>query len=476
MKEQKIKTLFQAHFGYEPIEIHQLPASGSSRKYFKIKTKNEFILGAYNDDIRENEAFFSFTNTFLQHNLSVPKIFAINNEKDCYLLEYLGESTLFDFITNERKTNEFPHSAIQYYHKVLDELPKFQVIAGKNLDYSFCYPRSAFDKQSIQWDLNYFKYYFLKLAGIHFNEQKLENDFQKLIDYLLDEPSDFFLYRDFQSRNIIVNQEHISFIDYQGGRKGALQYDIASLLWDAKADIPNEIRLQLLEYYLDSLSKYLNFDKETFKKYYYLFVLVRILQAMGAYGYRGFYEQKKHFLQSIPYALNNLTWLFDHINFPIELPELFQCLQRLSKAEKIQKIITKTDHQLIVRVFSFSYKIGFPEDISGNGGGHVFDCRALPNPGREEHFKTKTGCDIEVKEFLEELPEIERFFRNVKDIVFQSTENYLERGFENLMVSFGCTGGQHRSVYFTERLAKALKEHFSIKVVVHHNEQPQLNH
>ncbi|MDD4848177.1 MAG: RNase adapter RapZ [Bacteroidales bacterium] len=475
MIEQKIKSLFKAHFGYEPLQMELLPASGSSRKYYILETKNKKILGAYNDDIRENEAFLNFTEHFLQCHLSVPAVFAVNDEKDAYLLEYLGDTTLFDFITQQKTTTEFPSSAIKYYHQVLDELPKFQVVAGRDLNYSFCYPRAAFDRQSIQWDLNYFKYYFLKLAGITFNEQKLENDFQELIEYLLQASSDFFLYRDFQSRNIIVNDNKVYFIDYQGGRKGALQYDIASLLWDAKADIPNEIRLQLLNHYLETLSNFIKVDKKSFTQYYYMFVLVRILQAMGAYGYRGFYEQKKHFLQSIPFALNNLNWLFDHVVFPIELPELFHCLQQLPQSEKIKGIIKKVEHQLVVRIFSFSYKKGFPKDASGNGGGHIFDCRALPNPGREERFKTKTGHDQEVKDFLNGDAAVERYFNNVKDIVFQSIENYTERGFENLMVSFGCTGGQHRSVYFAERMAAAVNQHFSVKVVLQHNEQTQLN-
>jgi hypothetical protein len=324
--------------------------------------------------------------------------------------------------------------------------------------------------------LNYFKYYFVKLSGVAFNEQRLENDFKTLTAFLLEAPRDYFMYRDFQSRNVMVRNENVYFIDYQGGRKGALQYDIASLLWDAKADMPHETRNELLELYLDELSKVITINKTDFKKYYHAFILIRILQALGTYGYRGFYERKSHFIQSIPYALQNLRWLFDNITFPVEIEELTNVLKAMVDSENLKEIVAKSHRQLTVSVSSFSYRRGIPYDPTSNGGGHVFDCRILSNPGKEQQYLELTGCDNAVATYLNNAPDTEIFLNHVKGIVEQSVLCYMSRNFGNLMVSFGCTGGQHRSVYCAEQMTTFLRERFpEVRILIHHYEQKHLN-
>jgi len=473
---KKLIELFSDIYGGSPDTLHCLPSSGSSRVYYILKQGETTVLGAYNQDVTENMAFFSFSEHFSACGLPVPKIIAINPEKDAYLLEYLGDTTLYDFLSAHRADKSFSPQTVDYYRKVVAWLPKFQVEAGRGIDYTVCYPRMAFDEQSIQWDLNYFKYYFVKLSGVAFNEQRLEDDFKTLTAFLLEAPSDYFLYRDFQSRNVMVQGDDVYFIDYQGGRKGALQYDIASLLWDAKADMPHETRNELLELYLNELSKIIAINRADFKNYYHAFVLVRILQALGAYGYRGFYERKAHFLQSIPYALQNLRWLFDNVTFPVEIKELTSVLRAMIDAVAIQEFATQQHQQMTVSVHSFSYRRNIPHDFTGNGGGYVFDCRALPNPGQEQQYQDLTGCDEAVERYLDNAPEVEKFLTHAQAIVKQSVVRYVSRDFKSLMVSFGCTGGRHRSVYCAERTAAFLRKHFpDVRVTVYHHEQKQLN-
>ncbi|MBN2681521.1 MAG: phosphotransferase [Bacteroidales bacterium] len=434
-------------------------------------------MGVYNEDIKENEAFFSFTKTFLKHGLNVPAILGTEKEKKIYLLQDLGDLTLFSFLTEARKEKGFSSKIIEVYKKVLEKLPEFQIVAGKNIDYSKCYPRDSFDRQSMMWDMNYFKYYFLKLAKIPFDEQLLEDDFHKFADFLLQADSNYFLYRDFQSRNIMLVDGEPYFIDYQGGRKGALQYDVASLLYDAKADIPQIIRNQLLEFYLNELEKYIKFDKEQFRNHYYGYVIIRIMQAMGAYGFRGFYEKKKHFLASIPYAMENLRWIVENVEIPVEVPNLIKVLKEVSNSEKLKKLAPKVNPEktsaLTVSITSFSYKKGIPVDETGNGGGFVFDCRAIHNPGKYDEYKELTGMDLPVQQFLAGEQEMDDFLTGVFMLVDQSVEKYISRGFQNLMVNFGCTGGQHRSVYSAEMLAKHLKSKYPVKIILKHREQEE---
>lgn len=469
IKDQLI-NLFESHFREEVTFFEQLPASGSYREYARLKSENHQVIGAYNHDVKENRAFLEFSGHFRNKNIPVPEIYTVSADERTYLQEDLGNMTLFDYLSKTRETEGFSLKIVDEYKKVLKELPRIQLVAGKDIDYSVCYPREAFDKQSMMWDLNYFKYYFLKLAKISFDEQALEDDFQAFSDYLLAVDNNAFLYRDFQSRNIMLKEGKVYFIDYQGGRKGALQYDLASLLYDAKANIPEAEREELLEFYLDELSQYKHIDRIKFKSLYDGYVLIRIMQAMGAYGFRGFYEKKEHFLKSIPFALKNLETLLAKNTIQIELPELFKVLKAVTESAFL-KTISPVNDRLTVRISSFSYKKGIPADPSGNGGGFVFDCRAIHNPGKYLEFKHLTGKDMQVQQFLEEKSQMPEFLTLVFGLVRQSVEVYISRGFSHLSVSFGCTGGQHRSVYAAEKLADYLKNNFPVTVVLQHIEQ-----
>jgi hypothetical protein len=351
-------------------------------------------------------------------------------------------------------------------------LPRFQIEAGKSLNYNFCYPRAQFDKQSMMWDLNYFKYYFLKLGKIPFDEQTLETDFHTFANYLLGADCSYFLYRDFQSRNIMIKDGRPYFIDYQGGRKGALHYDLASLLFDAKADLPHNVRAELLQYYISVVKKYAEIEESEFIQMFFGYVLIRIVQALGAYGFRGFYEKKEHFLKSIPFAIDNLSWLLNTVSFPIKMPSLIDALQGVINSEEFRQIVEvrRVRDKLEVSLFSFSYRQSIPQDHSGNGGGFVFDCRSIHNPGRYNQYKMLTGKDEAVKKFLLEESDAERFLSNVFAIVRQTIDVYITRKFTNLMISFGCTGGQHRSVYCADRMAEYLKSIPEIEVTVKHKE------
>jgi len=469
MIQQHLSLLFENWACEKAENIVLLPASGSYRKYYRINGKSKNCLGVYNNDKKENRAFITFSFHFLKHSLQVPKIYAENTEELIYLIEDFGDETLFIRLQNLHSQNASENDIIQLYKKVIDELPKFQILASKDIDFSNCYPRPEFDKQSMLWDLNYFKYYFLKLAQIPFDEQNLEIDFHVFSDFLLETQTDYFLYRDFQSRNIMLHKDKPYFIDYQGGRRGALQYDIASLLYDAKADLSDSTRETLLQYYIEQIQIYIKIDKESFLAYYYGYVIIRILQAMGAYGFRGFYEKKPLFLQSIPYAVSNLEWILKNLKLPIHIPCLLNTLSKLSEAVKIKEIINS--HQLIISINSFSYKKQIPVDNSGNGGGFVFDCRALPNPGRLEIYKSFTGKDQVVIDYLENENVVKQFLDNVFNTIGISIDNYIERGFSNLMINFGCTGGQHRSVYCAENISKRIKEKYNLNCRIRHIEQ-----
>ena len=468
--KNKLQSLFKKEFGSEPSSFELLPQSGSYREYARISDGKHTVIGAWNTDVKENLAFLTFSRQLTESGIPVPQIYIVSDDTTCYLQEDLGKVTLFDFITDTRKSEGFSRTLIEEYKKVLRVLPRIQVVAGENIDYSVCYPRSAFDKQSMLWDLSYFKYYFLKLARISFDEQLLEDDFQRFTDYLLSADNHFFMYRDFQSRNIMLKDGDVYFIDYQGGRRGALQYDLASLLYDGKADIPQPIRNELFGFYIEELEKIMPVDRFEFMRYYRGFVIIRIMQAMGAYGFRGFYEKKTHFLKSIPYALDNLAHLLQRLDLPVELAELNRVLNEVVDSTFLRNL-GKEEHNLTVRITSFSYKKGIPQDPSGNGGGFVFDCRAIHNPGKYLEYKTLTGKDPAVKEFLEEKSEIREFLQAVILLVDQSIKKYIDRGFTHLSVNFGCTGGQHRSVYAAEKLAEHVRNNFPVNVVLSHREQ-----
>jgi aminoglycoside/choline kinase family phosphotransferase len=466
-----LKKLFEQHFHFpvERVEPVQGELGGSGRKIMRLTGKGSSAIGILYGVREENVAFLEFSRHFRKHGLPVPEVYGEDLESGAYLEEDLGDTSLFELLSKNRKGENIGPEAVEAYRRAIATLPRFQVEAGRDLNYKVCYPRGSFDRQSISWDLNYFKYYFLRLAGIPFSEQALEDDFGRLTKFLLSAPRDYFLYRDFQSRNIMLRDGQPYFLDYQGGRKGALQYDVASLLYDAKADLPPELRQQLLDHYLETLRGFVDVKREVFLQHYYAYVYIRIMQALGAYGFRGFYERKVHFLQSVPYALKNLRWLLHNVTLPVALPTLLEAFHSMLRSEKLQGLASDADN-LVVRIVSFSFHRGLPKDETGNGGGFVFDGRSLPNPGREEQFKALTGKDAPVIEYLNQQDSAHQFLASVMALVDASVGNYQQRGFKNLMVSFGCTGGQHRSVYLAEQVAKRLRGRSGLEVVVTHRE------
>ena len=464
-----LKRLFERHFRIAAEDAIPLQGQlgGSGRAIVRLTGGGFRTIGIVHPVREENVAFLEFSRHFRRHGLPVPEIYAEDLSEGAYLEEDLGDTTLFEFLGANRAGEIIAPRAIESYRNVVAMLPRFQVEAGRDLNYKVCYPRSSFDRQSINWDLNYFKYYFLRLAGIPFNEQALEIDFGRLTKFLLGANHDYFLYRDFQSRNVMLREGRPYFLDYQGGRKGALQYDIASLLYDGKADLPPGLRQELLDYYIDCVGSFIGIGRDAFLEHYYGYVYVRIMQALGAYGFRGFYERKAHFLQSVPFALKNLRWLAENVRLPIELPALMDAFQAMAGSEKLLGLANSAN-PLTVRVFSFSFHREKPVDPSGNGGGFVFDARSLPNPGREEQYKLLTGNDQAVIDFLNRQGAVHQFLASVLSLVDSSVSSYQRRGFNSLMVSFGCTGGQHRSVYLAEQLAKHLRDSDRVDVIVQH--------
>ena len=478
-----LKQLFEQYF-HSPVErVQPLQGQlgGSGRSIIRLSSRQQSAIGILYGVREENVAFLEFSRHFRQHGLPVPEIYAEKLSEGAYLEQDLGNVTLFDFLSQNRNREVIAPTVVDSYRKVLEILPRFQIEAGRDLNYKVCYPRASFDRQSINWDLNYFKYYFLRLAGIPFNEQALEQDFTRLTKFLLSADHDYFLYRDFQSRNIMLHDGAPFFVDFQGGRRGALQYDVASLLYDAKADLPPALRQQLLDHYLETLRSYIPLSRDAFLRHYYGFVYVRLMQAFGAYGFRGFYERKAHFLQSVPYALKNLRWLLHNVTLPIELPTLMDSFRGMLGSPKLMNLNSEvtpgtapkaaSDTALTVHIYSFSFhRGGVPQDETGNGGGFVFDGRGIPNPGREERFKRLTGRDAPVIEYLDRQESAHEFLTHARALVDASVNEYQRRGFKNLMVSFGCTGGQHRSVYLAEQLAKHLRSKNEVEVTVHHRE------
>ncbi len=469
----KLEALCAKHFGAYPTHIVKLPLSGSSREYFKIDVADQTVIGTHGYETRENKAFISFANSLNDAQLPVPKVIEVADDFQCYLQTYIEGDTLFDILEKHRLNDGSPdNSTIELYKKVIAQLPKFQVFGAKHIDFSKCYPRERFDYQSIMWDLNYFKYYFLKTTHTVFDEQLLENDFITLCNYLCTAPSDYFMYRDFQSRNIIITPDgEPYFVDFQGGRYGALQYDIASLLYDGKAAIPPEVRIELLDCYIKELKKYIDIDEKKFREMFAAFAYVRIMQACGSYGYRGFLENKPHFLNSIPPAMRNLAYLLENHPFPIKVPYLEKYLRAISQNEELLNY-SAAKNTLTVAITSFSYRKGIPYDPTGNGGGFVFDCRAIHNPGRYLKYVELTGKDAAVEEFFAKRPEMAEFVQLTQRIVEMSVKKYLLRGFQNLSVMFGCTGGQHRSVFCAERMAEFLRKNYpQVIVKLTHREQ-----
>ena len=457
MTEDILRRLFEQRMGEQAREMLPLAANGSNRRYWRMMGEKHRCIAAYNADVEENEAFYYYSLALREKAIRVPELYVIGNDRMHYLQQDLGDTTLYGMLLDKRRLGGgFDNEMLMHYKQVLTDLAEMQV-AGRNMDFSIAYPRSDFDAQSIQWDLNYFKYYFLKLRYIPFDEELLEKDFHIFTQYLLEADCSYFMYRDFQSRNIMMVDGQPYYIDYQGGRRGAAQYDVASLLYSSKSDLAEPIRQELLIHYLGCLAQREPIDRQRWCQLFYGYGLVRMMQALGAYGYRGYYERKDYFLSSIPLAIRNLKQVVNDHPLPIELPHLQQVWQRIvDSVESSLPSITATG--LTVTVTSFSYKKGMPQDVSGNGGGYVFDCRALPNPGRYAEYRCYTGKERPVIEFLEGDEAVEQFLSGVQQLVGPSIKKYLERNFTSLTVAFGCTGGQHRSVYCAERLAKWITE------------------
>lgn len=467
MKIAEIKEvlyrLFDKHYNFKPTNFTQLAQSGSDRKYFRLTAENESAIGVYNPNIEENKAFFEFTRAFQKADINVPELYHIDESNQFYMIQDLGNTALFDMLPN-LNANDY----VANLKMVVDGLIKIQV--DTKIDYNFSLNKKGFNKELIIRDLNYFKYYFLRPSGFIFCEDELDNAFNALANRLTKTENRFFMFRDFQSRNIMWHDSQPWFIDYQGGMKGPLQYDLASLLFQAKAQIPYIIRKEILSYYTDQISTKTNINTEEFNSSFYDFALVRLLQTLGAYGYRGVIERRGHFLQSIPYALENLKWLLKNSE-SLHNDDYFTKLLNEVANTKLYEHTKPTEGKLTVYINSFSYKKKFPHDWGGNGGGYFFDCRALTNPGRHIEYKHLTGMDEPVQEFLQQSADVQPFIDKAMDIVQSSVKRYLERDFQSLQVNFGCTGGQHRSVYCAEQAAKTLKQNPQIIVVLNHLEQ-----
>lgn len=454
--------------------MQAIAQQGSNRKYFRVtdeQGKTSIQVHGTNKD--ENRAFIYLSRHFLSKGLPVPKVLSVSADELIYTQEDLGDLLLFDAIEHGRQTGCFLPEEKQLLAQTIKALAHIQIRGAEDIDWTMCFPVPSMDERSIHWDLNYWKYCFVKGTKIEFSEPLLEDEFDTLTRTILAQPSNAFLYRDCQSRNVMIRNGQPYFIDFQGGRRGPTQYDIASFLWQAKANIPASLRNELIDIYLDELQSLVpDLDKEAWKHALPHFVLFRTLQVLGAYGYRGFFEHKQHFLNSIPNALRNLREVLACLEK--EYPYLCQLANALSAELILQCEKSTADKQtnnLTVTVYSFSFKKGLPTDESGNGGGYIFDCRSTHNPGKYEPYKQLTGLDKEVIDFLEKDGEILTFLNSVDALVNRHVERFIERGFTHMQVCFGCTGGQHRSVYCAERTAQRLHQQYGVRVHLIHREQ-----
>ncbi|OIP82159.1 MAG: phosphotransferase [Porphyromonadaceae bacterium CG2_30_38_12] len=462
-----VEKLFEQYTGERLENITELSASGSNRRYFRLLSKTRSLIGVVGTSVEENHAFVAMAKHFKQKGLPVPAFYCQSADGLVYLQQDMGDTLLFDAIAEGRKTGVFCDTEKELLRKTMLLLPQMQLKGAEGFDFAVCYPQPEFNERSILWDLNYFKYCFLKSTGIDFQENRLEDDFQQLAAMLLQVPSTYFMYRDFQSRNVMIHNNNPYFIDFQGGRRGPLYYDVASFVWQAKANYSNELREELIAVYLDSLSKLIPVNESQFRLQLQHFVLFRTLQVLGAYGFRGYFEKKPHFLQSIPFAIDNLRILL--ITLGVEYPYLRQILTEMTELKQFREVEVRKP--LVVKVYSFSYKKGIPNDNSGNGGGFVFDCRAVNNPGKYERYASLTGLDETVIRFLEDDGEILSLLAHAYGLVDASVKRYKDRGFTSLMVSCGCTGGRHRSVYAAQKLAEHIHNRFDVEVQLIHREQ-----
>ena len=464
-----LSDLYTSYFHQSPKEIIKLPQAGSDRTYFRLSDDTNSAIGGINHDHRENEIFIKLAQHFKSKGVNVPEIYGVSEDGLMYLQEDLGDTPLYDLVKGKPFTEEIEN----LYQVTLSALTNLQIDGAKDFDFSICYPVQEFDRTSMFWDLNSFKYYFIRPLRVLFNETNLQKDFHLLTQWLLEEPQQYFLMRDCQSRNVMIKDGVPYFIDFQGGRKGALQYDVASLLWQAGAQIPMDKRADLLEFYIEKVNDKISIpDLEAFRNRYYGFLLIRMLQVLGAYGFRGLFEGRSHFIESIPPALKNIDWFMKNIQLPIELPEVYKILSDIVQHERFQTPTwQKEDKKLKIAINSFSFKRGLPQDNCGNGGGFIFDCRGVHNPGRYKPYKKLTGKDPEVISFLKSKSKIQEFLDSVFKTIDINIQDYLERDFENLQINFGCTGGQHRSVYSAEATKVYIENKYGVPVEIHHIEQ-----
>ena len=464
-----IENLYNTKYAQPWDRIQKIPQSGGDRIYFRISTGTQTIIATYNNNIKENQTFIYFANYFYAKGMPVPQIIAVNEACNTYLQEDVGAVSLLDILEKEGKTER----VFSLFQKSLTALAQLQIVGAKGLDYAQCVTSKYFGKHSILTDLLYYKYYFLDTLQYPYDKQALIDEFELLSDQLAVNHFDNFMFRDFQSRNIMVHQEEVYFIDFQGGMQGGLPYDVASLLWQAKAGLSNEWKEKLLNHYIQELQKLLpgSIEASVFKKQYNGFVLLRLLQVMGAYGFRGLFERKAHFLSSIPLGLENLKSFLQTYDLDKDTPVFASILKWMVSDEVIARFTPPTanaDTPLVITIHSFSYKKGIPADTTDNGGGFVFDMRGILNPGRIEAYKNQSGMDKPVQDFLEQRTKMNVFLNSVWDLIDITVEDYLKRGFTSLQINFGCTGGQHRSVYAAEQTARHLRNKYKIKVLLTH--------
>ncbi|MBR5177109.1 MAG: phosphotransferase [Bacteroidales bacterium] len=463
----KLKDLFESYTGQKVTDTEEINSSGSNRRYFRLKGGNISVIGVVGTNVEENNAFVKLGRHFIEKGIRVPKVLSVSEDGMRYIQEDLGDDQLYKLVSHGRESGEYSSYESMLLCRTMETLPKIQFKGAQGLDWSICYPEPAFNERMVMFDLNYFKYCFLKATGLEFNETRLQDDLERLKEDLLkDEGYETFMYRDFQARNVMVKDGEPYFIDFQGGRRGPIYYDVASFIWQARSRYPENLRKEMVQTYLTALKGYTQVDETVFHERLRLFVLFRTLQVLGAYGFRGYFEKKPHFLASVPYALSNLRKLLQKPF--VEYPYLNEILTTLATMPQFNNIAE--DKRLEVRIFSFAYKKGIPVDTTGNGGGFVFDCRAVNNPGKYEHYRQFTGLDPEVVKFLEDDGGITKFLDNVYSLVDTHVKRFMERKFTHMQVCFGCTGGQHRSVYCAERLARHLSDRYDIKITVSHRE------
>lgn len=473
-----VSQLYKSWSGAEPAEVEVIEQSGSDRRYFRLRNSaGETVIGTHGLNVPENEAFIYFADHFTKKELQVPNILAVSYDRTIYLQEDFGDVSLLNILEEKGYTEE----VYELFRTSLHHLARLQVLGDEGLNYDKCLTNKEFGRQAIMADFLYFKYYFLDALQRPYDKQQLIYDFEALSNYLTHTEFKSFMFRDFQSRNIQVTEgKDVHFIDFQGGMKGAPQYDVASAIWQARANLPDTWKERLLEDYMNSFESVIgaSLDRDAFRSQYNGYVLIRLLQVLGAYGFRGLFERKAQFLTSIPAALQNLKWFIENNNLGISVPEFKRVLAICVGDDIIQRftpIQADDSTPLVVRICSFSYKKGIPQDETGNGGGFLFDMRGIDNPGRHNEYKEIHGRDKPVMEYLERQTRMQEFLNSVFDIVDVSVETYIQRGFANLFVGFGCTGGQHRSVYAADALARHLRNKYKVKIDLCHVVQEAKN-